>query len=115
MAPGLEQLAALEQLTSISEDPDLQSLAAERLRRLAPEYEDMANGADYLRQFPQGGHVETVNQRLNQLADELYGELILYQSVGDHVKGLERIQKILTYAPQSPAAERLRDRIVLEG
>jgi predicted Zn-dependent protease len=115
MAPNLEQLAALEQLTSMTEDPDLQSLAAERLRRLAPKYEDMANGADYLRQFPQGGHVETVNQRLNQLADELYGELILYQSVGDHVKGLERIQKILTYATQSPAAERLRDRIVLEG
>jgi predicted Zn-dependent protease len=115
LAPGLEQLAALEQLTSMSEDPDLQSLAAERLRRLAPEYEDMADGADYLRRFPQGAHVETVNDRLNQLADKLYGELILYQSVGDHVKGLERIQKILTYAPQSPAAERLRDRIVLEG
>ena len=43
------------------------------------------------------------------------GELILYQSVGDHVKGIERIQKILTYAPNSPAAERLRDRMVLEG
>ena len=115
LAPGLKQLSALEQLTSMSEDPDLQSLAAERLRLLAPKYEDMANGADYLRQFPRGGHVETVNQRLNQLADKLYGELILYQSVGDHVKGLERIQKILTYAPQSPAAERLRDRIVLES
>ncbi|MGB6365212.1 MAG: M48 family metalloprotease [Thermoanaerobaculia bacterium] len=115
LAPGLEQLAALEQLTTMSEDPDLQSLAAERLERLAPEYKDMANGADYLRRFPQGEHVETVNHRLNQLADKLYGELILYQSVGDHVKGLERIQKILTYAPQSPAAERLRDRIVLEG
>ncbi|TNF76707.1 MAG: hypothetical protein EP299_05180 [Acidobacteria bacterium] len=115
LAPGLEQLAALEQLSTMSEDPDLQSLAAERLRRLAPEYEDMADGADYLRRFPQGEHFETVNDRLNQLADKLYGELILYQSVGDHVKGLERIQKILTYAPQSPAAERLRDRIVLEG
>jgi predicted Zn-dependent protease len=115
LAPGLEQLAALEQLTTMSEDPDLQSLASERLRRLAPEYEDMADGADYLRRFPQGEHVETVNDRLNQLADKLYGELILYQSVGDHVKGLERIQKILTHAPQSPAAERLRDRIVLEG
>ena len=115
LAPGLKQLSALEQLTSMSEDPDLQSLAAERLRLLAPKYEDMDNGADYLRQFPRGGHAETVNQRLNQLADKLYGELILYQSVGDHVKGLERIQKILTYAPQSPAAERLRDRIVLES
>jgi predicted Zn-dependent protease len=115
LAPGLEQLAALEQLTTMSEDPDLQSLAAERLRRLAPEYEDMADGADYLRRFPQGEHVDTVNNRLNQLADELYGELILYQSVGDTVKGLVRIQKILTYAPHSPAAERLRDRIVLEG
>jgi tetratricopeptide (TPR) repeat protein len=115
LAPGLEQLAALEQLTSMSADPDLQTLASERLRRLAPEYKDMANGADYLRRFPQGEQAEIVNHRLNQLADKLYVELILYQSVGDHVKGLERIQKILTYAPLSPAAERLRERIVLEG
>ncbi len=73
----------------------------------------MADGADYLRKFPEGRHAQTVAMRLNELADELYGELILYQTVGDHVKGIERIQKILTYAPQSPAAERLRDRMVL--
>lgn len=115
LAPGLEQLAALEQLTEMSEDPDLQRLASERLQRLASTYQDLANGADYLKRFPRGEHTEAVNQRLNQLADKLYGELILYQSVGDHVKGLERIQKILTYAPHSPAAERLRERIVLEG
>jgi hypothetical protein len=31
------------------------------------------------------------------------------------VKGIERIQQILTYAPQSPAAERLRARMVVES
>ena len=49
------------------------------------------------------------------LAQNLYGEMVLYQSVGDHVKALDRIQKILTYAPLSPAAERLRDSAVVQG
>ena len=37
------------------------------------------------------------------------------QTVGDHVKGIEGIQQILTHAPNSPAAERLRERMVLES
>ena len=54
-----------------------------------------------------------VIERLNILADNLYGEVVLYQSVGDSVKAMERINKILTHAPLSPAAEKLRDRAVL--
>ena len=46
---------------------------------------------------------------------ELLGELLLYQTVGDTVKALERIRQILTYAPLSPAADRLRRKAVLEG
>ena len=49
-----------------------------------------------------------VNARLNSLADDLYGEAILYQRVGDHGKALERIHRILTQAPYSPAADKLR-------
>jgi len=82
---------------------------------MAASYEEMANGADYLRHYPDGTRADIVEDRLNDLADKLYGELILYQTVGDTVKGIERIQKILTYAPNSPAAEKLRDRMVLEG
>jgi hypothetical protein len=39
--------------------------------------------------------------------------VVLYQGMGDSVKAMERINKILTHAPLSPAAERLRDRAVI--
>ncbi len=115
VTPRLESLGALEQLATESEDPVLQEAARERLASLAPSFDDLENGADYLKRYPSGLHVDIVSRRIDQLADELYGELVLYQSVGDHVKGIERIQEILTYAPNSPAAERLREKIVLEG
>ena len=115
VTPRLESLGALEQLATESGEPELQNAANQRLQALAPKFENMANGADYLKRFPSGQQADVVNQRINQLADEMYAELVLYQSVGDHVKGIERIQQILTYAPNSPAAVRLREKIVLES
>ena len=115
LAPYLNQLGALEQLASRPDDRELQRLASERLRQLASEYDDLANGAAYLSKYPNGREAKVVAQRLNRLAEKLYGELVLYQTVGDHLKGIERIQKILTYAPDSPAADRLRARMVVEG
>jgi hypothetical protein len=50
---------------------------------------------------------------MNVLADNLYAEVILYQGLGDPVRAVERINKILTNAPLSPAAGKLRDRAVL--
>ncbi len=115
LAPSLDRLGALEQLARQDRDPELQRLAAERLAQRVSRYEDLANGAEHLRRYPDSEYSEQVASRLNSLADKLYGEVVLYQTVGDHVKGSERIQKILTYAPQSPAAERLRQRMVLES
>lgn len=113
LAPVLKQLGALQQLATQSEDPALSQLAGERLAQLASSYADLANGAEYLKRFPDGSHAATVTARLNQLADDLFVEMVLYQTVGDHVKALERIHKILSFAPLSPAAERLRERAVV--
>lgn len=115
LAPVLSQLGALQQLARREDDPQLRELSARRLGELVSTYNDLANGAEYLRRFPGGDHASAVSDRLNSLADGLYGEVVLYQTVGDHVKALDRIQRILTYAPLSPAAERLRDRAVLES
>ena len=115
VTPRLTSLAALERLAIESDTTELRDAANLRLAALAPKFEELSNGADYLKEYPEGQHAAVVTQRLDQLADEMYGELVLYQSVGDHVKGIERIQKILTYAPNSPAAERLREKMVLEG
>jgi predicted negative regulator of RcsB-dependent stress response len=115
LAPILGSLAALEQLAQQTDDPELADLARARLAAVAGSYSDLANGAEYLRRYPGGGHAEAVTARLNSLADDLYAELVLYQGVGDSVKALDRINQILTHAPASPAAAQLRDRAVVHG
>jgi Zn-dependent protease with chaperone function len=113
LAPGLRELTALGELAAQEQDAELRGLAEARLTQLAASYADLASGAEYLARFPEGPHVGAVAARLNVLAENLYGEVVLYQSVGDHVKAIERIQSILTHAPASPAAQKLLDRVVL--
>jgi tetratricopeptide (TPR) repeat protein len=115
LTPRIDSLSALEQLASEISDQELREASETRLARLASQYEALENGAEYLKKYPDGEQHERVSSRLNQLADEMYAEFVLYQSVGDHVKGIERIQRILTYAPHSPAADRLREQLVLES
>jgi predicted Zn-dependent protease len=113
LAPSLKELAALQQMVEQDRDPELKRIAADRLAQMAKTYDDVANGAEYLRRYPEGQYITPVIDRLNVLADNLYGEVVLYQSVGDSVKAVERINKILTHAPLSPAAEKLRDQAIL--
>ncbi len=113
LAPNLQELAALQQMAEQDKDPDLKKVAGDRLAAIVKSYDDVTNGAEYLRRFPDGPYVAPVIERLNVLADNLYGEVVLYQSMGDSVKAMERINKILTHAPLSPAAGKLRDRAVL--
>jgi Zn-dependent protease with chaperone function len=115
LASALDRLDALQRLANDSDDPEVRRVATARLAELASTYKELANGAAYLKSFPTGEWAAVVNERLNSLAEKLHGEVILYQTVGDHVKGIERIQQILTHAPNSPAAERLRERMVLKS
>jgi Zn-dependent protease with chaperone function len=115
LATVVVDLATLQGLVEELADPELARVGNERLAQLAGTYKDLAVGADYLRQFPEGPHAEQVATRLDGLADGLYGEVVLYQGVGDTMKALDRMQQILTHAPLSPAADRLRERAVLEG
>ncbi|HVT60848.1 MAG TPA: M48 family metalloprotease [Thermoanaerobaculia bacterium] len=113
LAPNLKELAALEQLAQQDQDQELRELAGKRLATMAKSYDDLANGAEYLHRYPEGEHAAAVVERLNVLADNLYGEVVLYQGFGDAAKAVERINKILTNAPLSPAAAKLRDSAVL--
>lgn len=115
LAPYLDKPAALQQLHDEIDDETLRELSRQRLDKVASKYSEIADGAEYLKRFPDGGHAEQVQQRLEALAQNLYGEVVLYQGVGDHVKALDRIQKILTHAPLSQAAEILRERAVLDS
>jgi beta-barrel assembly-enhancing protease len=115
LAPVLTRLSALQQLTEIENDPELLELARKRLEQIAPSYAELSNGAEFLKRYPESPYTAAVNRRLNEIADNLYGEIVLYQAVGDHVKALDRIQRILTEAPASPAAEKLREKAVIEA
>lgn len=115
LAPRLTGLSALQQLSLQERDPELAEIADRRLTQMAKEFREIDNGAEYLRRFPEGPQVDRVIDRVNHLAEELLGEVLLYQAVGDHVKAVERINKILTYAPTSEAAEHLRDRAVFQS
>jgi len=115
LAPSLNQLTALAELANQDEDAELAQAAAKRLDEVAKTYDDISFGAAYLSRFPDGKHVATVAERRNELAENLYGEVLLYQGVGDQIKAIDRIQKILTYAPTSPAAHKLLDKVVLPG
>lgn len=113
LAPTLEQLTALAELAAQEQDADLRRLAEERLAGKAATYSDIADGAAYIAKYPTGTYVEAVTLRLNALAEGLFGELLLYQSVGDQLKAMDRIQRILTHAPLSPAASRLMAKVTL--
>lgn len=115
LVPVLDKVAALGELAEQTDDVELATLARERLTTLAGTYGDIADGASYLHRFPTGEHAGAVRTRLEVLAMNLYGEVVLYQGIGDSIKALERIQRILTYAPTSPAADRLREKVVVES
>ncbi len=114
LAPYLDRPAALQQLSEEIDDPELRQLARRRIDQVAATYADLADGAEYLRRFPAADHAEQIRRRLEALAQNLYGEVVLYQKLGDHVKALDRIQQILTHAPLSEAAEALRERAVID-
>ncbi len=114
LSKRLDDLAALERL-SAEADPEVATLASERLARLADSFDRLEIGAAYLTNYPEGSAATVVAERLDHLAEDLYGEVVLYQTVGDAAKAVAGIQKILTHAPFSPAAEKLRERMVLEG
>lgn len=111
LAPVLQQLGALEQLATQELDDELQELAARRLDEQASKFERLENGAAYLEQFPEGLYVDTVTARMEDLAENLYKEMVLYQQIGDSAKSIARASKIVELAPFSPAAQRLSEQL----
>lgn len=110
LAPHLQNLVALARLAESSLDPQLRELAAARLEKVAPTFAELENGSAFVKEYGENPQVPVVRKRIEALAQNLYGEVVLYQSLGDPVKALERIQKILEHAPLTPAAEALRQK-----
>jgi Zn-dependent protease with chaperone function len=114
LTPVLDDLVALAQLAGEADDEDVRASAAKRLREVAGTYTELSKGATFIKRFPDNELAPAVTKRLESLAQNLYGEVVLYQGIGDHVKALERIQQILEHAPLTPAAEALRRKVLNE-
>jgi predicted Zn-dependent protease len=110
LAPHLQDLVALARLAESDLDPELRGLAQARLEKVAPTFAEVENGSAFVKEYGENPQVPAVRKRIEVLAQNLYGEVVLYQSLGDPVKALERIQKILEHAPLTPAAEALRQK-----
>lgn len=115
LAPRLEDLVALAELAAQERDLELRDAARQRLAEKAETYTDLSAGRIFLDRYPESPLAPLVTERLYRLAENLYGEIVLYQSIGDSTRAIERIQKILNEAPSSPAARRLLERVVLPG
>ncbi len=117
LTPQLEDLTALAEVEAAAHEiagaAELESAARARLDEQATRFVQLENGALYLQRFPEGSVAPSVTARLETQAEKLYGEVILYQGIGDSLKALDRIREILTYAPESSAARRLSERAVL--
>ena len=114
LAPFLDDLVALQKLADDTEDEEVRRLSSERLEEVVKTFKDLAIGARFLKQYPNTRHAQAVEARIEKLAQNLYGEVVLYQGLGDHVKALERIQQILEHAPLTAAAEALREKAILD-
>lgn len=114
LVPRLESMAALQRIADQLDDAEISARAGARLEELARGFDEVATGAAYLAAYPDGAYTEVVNARLEVLAENLYGEVLLFQSVGDLVQALDRINLILTHAPLSRAAAHIREKAVFE-
>ena len=110
LAPHLENLVALARLAASDLDPELRGIAEQRLAKVASSFDELENGSAFVKAYAESPQVPVVRKRIESLAQNLYGEVVLYQSLGDPVKALERIQKILEHAPLTPAADALRQK-----
>lgn len=114
LAPYLDELVALQRLAATSADEAVREAATARLAERVRTFETLENGAEFVERYPESEHAPAVTERIEKLAQNLYGEVVLYQELGDPVKALERIQQILEHAPMTPAADALRERAILD-
>src|SRR5690606_38743038 len=94
LTPVLEDLAALQSLADEANDPAVREMAGRRLAERSVDFDRLEDGATYLRTYPEGAAAPAVRERLDQLADKLLSEILLYQRIGDHGKAVDRIHQV---------------------
>ncbi len=110
LVTSLDDLCALDRLNSQESDPILAEQAQDKLAAVAETFDDLANGAAYLECAPEGLVVEAVRARLEVLAESRLADVLLHQRIGNGAQAVDGIDDILTHAPWTEAANRLRQR-----
>lgn len=108
LVDSVVDLCALETLRRQEVAADVAAKAREKLRRAATSFSSLKAGADYLACAEDGEESEKVRQRLEVLAESRLADVLLHQKIGNGAKAVQGIDDILTHAPWTEAADRLR-------
>ena len=104
----VDDMCALNRLAYQDEDSDVAARARARLETTATTFASLQEGAAYLACAPEGAQVEQVRARLEVLAQSRLADVLLHQRIGNGAKAVDGIDDILTHAPWTDAADRLR-------
>lgn len=105
---SVDDLCALDKLGRQKVAPEIARRAGEELERTATSFSSLKAGADYLACSPSGKETDEVRKRLEVLAESRLADVLLHQKIGNGAKAVEGINDILTHAPWTDAADRLR-------
>ncbi len=108
LVKAVDDLCALELLRTQQADSAAADLARETLAAKAKSFHDLETGAAYLKCAPTGTMISLVRDRLEVLAQSRLAEVLLYQRIGNAASAVAGIDDILTHAPWTEAANRLR-------
>lgn len=108
LVDSVQDLCALERLRRQQLDAAVATHAGEALASAVADFVSLAAGADYLACSEDGAHVDAVRARLEVLAESRLADVLLHQSIGNAAKAVQGIDDILTHAPWTEAADRLR-------
>lgn len=108
LVASVDDLCALEKLRQQKVAAEIARRAGEELDRAATSFSSLKAGADYLACSPGSEETDQVRQRLEVLAQSRLADVLLHQKIGNSAKAVQGIDEILTHAPWTDAADRLR-------
>lgn len=115
----LRSITACHRLGEIFADTPLAPLIRERFEAVLPLVDSLKEARDFLDAYPDAEAAPRVTGRLESLAQSEWVRARVFERMGDRQRALDIVNTILENAPESTAAERIRNDILqkanLEG
>jgi predicted Zn-dependent protease len=112
LIPKLDDLSACYKIASESKNPELETLASDRLKMITASFKSLQNGYDFRKSYPGSAYEKPVLAQMTKLASEALNQGRLYQAVGEYQKALDQYNQILRYCPDLPVADQVKETIV---